>query len=193
MALREILIYPDPRLKQKSKPVGTVDATVRKLCDDLAESMYEAVGVGLAAPQVNVHLNVIAMDVEQRSSKDEDGETVAARKKGDGLFWLIDPELKLAEGEFSYTEGCLSIPDEYEEVTRFGRIVCEFTGRDGKRRQIEANNTLLSVCVQHEMDHLQGKLFVDHVSALKRELIKRRMKKLKAQRVAEAKGEATAF
>ncbi len=101
--------------------------------------------------------------------------------------------LKVAEGEFTYTEGCLSIPDEYEEVTRFGHIVVEYTDRDGKRKQKEATNTLLSVCVQHEMDHLQGKLFVDHLSALKRELIRRRMKKLKSQREAEKKGEATAL
>ena len=191
MALREILIWPDPRLKQKAKPVGEVDAAVRRLCDDMAETMYDANGVGLAAPQVGVHLNVIVMDVEQRPvQEDEDREQ---KKKGEGLFWLIDPVLKIAEGEFTYTEGCLSIPDEYEEVTRFGHIVCEFTGRDGKRRQLEANNTLLSVCVQHEMDHLHGKLFVDHLSALKRELIRRRMKKLKAQHEAERKGEATAF
>jgi peptide deformylase len=188
MALREILVWPDPRLKQKAKPVGEVDAAVRKLCDDLAETMYEANGVGLAAPQIGVHLNVIAMDVEQKTPEGEE-----PKKKGAGLFWLIDPVLKLTEGEFTYTEGCLSIPDEYEEVTRFGHIVCEFTGRDGKRRQLEANNTLLSVCVQHEMDHLQGRLFVDHLSALKRELIRRRMKKLKAQREAERKGEATAL
>ena len=187
MALREILIWPDPRLKQKAKPVGAVDASVRKLCDDMAETMYEANGVGLAAPQIGVLQNVIAMDVRQRT--DDEG----TRHKGDGLFWLIDPVLKLTEGEFTYTEGCLSIPDEYEDVTRFGHIVCEFTGRDGKRHQLEADNTLLSVCVQHEMDHLIGKLFVDHLSALKRELIKRRMKKLKTQREAERKGEATAF
>ncbi len=191
MALREIFVWPDPRLKQKAKLVGEVDAAVRKLCDDLAETMYDANGVGLAAPQVGVHLHVIAMDVEQRPA--QEGEDREQKKKGEGLFWLINPVLKLAEGEFTYTEGCLSIPDEYEEVTRFGHIVCEFTGRDGKRRQLEANNTLLSVCVQHEMDHLQGKLFVDHLSALKRELIRRRMKKLKAQREAERKGEATAL
>ena len=166
MALREILIWPDPRLKQKAKPVGEVDAKIRKLCDDMAESMYEANGVGLAAPQVGVHLNVIAMDVDQRPA---------------------------AEGEFTYTEGCLSVPDEYEDVTRFGHIVVEYTDRDGKRKQKEATNTLLSVCVQHEMDHLQGKLFVDHLSALKRELIKRRMKRLKTQREAERKGQATAL
>jgi len=187
MALREILIWPDPRLKQKAKPVGEVDAKVRKLCDDLAESMYEANGVGLAAPQIGVHLNVIAMDVDQRST----AEGEPPKKKGEGLFWLIDPVLKLAEGEFTYTEGCLSVPDEYEDVTRSGHIVVEYTDRDGKRKQKEATNTLLSVCVQHEMDHLQGKLFVDHLSALKRELIKRRMKKLKTQREAERKGEAT--
>ena len=188
MALREILIWPDPRLKHKGKPVGDVDAAVRKLCDDMAETMYEANGVGLAAPQVGASLNVIAMDVDQRTPEGEE-----PKPRGSGLFWLIDPVLKVAEGEFTYTEGCLSIPDEYEEVTRFGHIVVEFTGRDGKRRQLEATNTLLSVCVQHEMDHLQGKLFVDHLSALKRELIRRRLKKHKAQREAERKGEATAL
>ena len=191
MALRDILVWPDPRLKQKAKPVGEVDAAVRKLCDDLAETMYSANGVGLAAPQIGALLNVIAMDVEQRPVVD--GEQREQKKKGEGLFWLIDPVLKVTDGEFTYTEGCLSIPDEYEEVTRFGHIVCEYTGRDGKRTQLEASNTLLSVCVQHEMDHLQGKLFVDHLSALKRELIRRRMKKLKAQREAERKGEATAL
>jgi peptide deformylase len=188
MALREIIIWPDPRLKQKAKPVGDVDAEIRKLCDDMADTMYSANGVGLAAPQIGVLKNIIAVDVEQRSAEGE-----PPKKKGDGLFWLIDPVIKLGEGEFTYTEGCLSIPDEYEEVTRFGHIVVEFTGRDGKRRQLDAANTLLSVCVQHEMDHLQGKLFVDHLSALKRELIRRRMKKLKAQREAERKGEATAL
>ena len=191
MALREILVWPDPRLKQKAKPVGQVDDKVRKLCDDMAETMYAANGVGLAAPQVGVLLNVIAMDVDQR--KPAEGEEHEQKKKGEGLFWLIDPVIKVADGEFTYTEGCLSIPDEYEEVIRPGHIICEYTTRDGKRTQLEATNTLLAVCVQHEMDHLQGKLFVDHLSALKRELIRRRMKKLKAQREAERKGEATAL
>ena len=189
MALREILIWPDPRLKQKAKPVGEVDAKIRKLCDDMAETMYDANGVGLAAPQVGVHLKLIAMDVDQRPA----AEGEEPKKKGEGLFWLIDPVLKVGDGEFTYTEGCLSIPDEYEEVTRFGHIVVEYMDRDGRRKQKEATNTLLSVCVQHEMDHLQGKLFVDHLSALKRELIRRRMKKLKSQREAERRGEATAL
>ena len=189
MALREILIYPDPRLKHKAKPVAEVDAQVRKLCDDMAETMYEANGVGLAAPQIGVLQNVIAIDVEQRPAAD--GQP--GKKKGEGLFWLINPVIKSGEGEFTYTEGCLSIPDEYEEVTRFGSIVVEFLGRDGKQHRLEARNNLLSVCVQHEMDHLQGKLFVDHLSALKRELIRRRMKKLNSPREAEKKGEATAL
>jgi peptide deformylase len=188
MALREILIWPDPRLKHVAKPVDRVDDAIRKLCDDMAETMYEARGVGLAAPQLGVDKRVIAMDVEQREGKD--GEPA---KKGDGLFWLINPVLKLTEGEFTYTEGCLSIPDEYEDVTRFARIVVEFLGRDGKKHQLEAENTLLSVCVQHEMDHLEGKLFVDHLSTLKREVIRRRMKKLKSQREAERRGDATAL
>jgi peptide deformylase len=189
MALRDILIFPDPRLKLKAKPVAEVDAAVRKLCDDMAETMYESNGVGLAATQIGVQQRVIAMDVEQ--GRAEEGEE--PKKKGEALFWLINPVLKVADGEFTYTEGCLSVPDEFEEITRFGHIVCEYTGRDGKRHELEATNTLLSVCVQHEMDHLEGTLFVDHLSALKRELIKRRMKKLKAQREAERKGEATAF
>ncbi len=148
MALRDILIYPDPRLKQKAKPVAEVNASVRKLCDEMAETMYEANGVGLAAPQVGVLQNVIAIDVEQRPS----AEGQPAKQKGEGLFWLINPVIKVGEGEFTYTEGCLSI-----------------------------------------MDHLQGKLFIDHLSALKRELIRRRMKKLKTRREAERKGEATAL
>src|SRR3981081_2780235 len=113
MGLREILISPDPRLKQKAKPVAEVDAQIRKLCDDMAETMYEANGVGLAAPQVGVLQNIIAIDVEQGRS---DKEGAAPKKKGDGLFWLIDPVLKAGDGEFTYTEGCLSIPDEYEDV-----------------------------------------------------------------------------
>src|SRR3981081_153280 len=173
MGLREILISPDPRLKQKAKPVAEVDASVRKICDDMAETMYEANGVGLAAPQIGVHQNIIVMDCDQREPPEGEPE----KPKGRGLFWLIDPVMKLGEGEFTYTEGCLSVPDEYEEITRFGRSASESPARSGERA----------------MDHLQGKLFVDHLSALKRELIRRRMKKLKSQHEAERKGEATAF
>jgi peptide deformylase len=194
MALREIIIWPDAVLKQKAKLVAEVDAGVRRLCDDMAETMYEARGVGLAAPQLGVLQRVIAIDVDQREPEPgPDGEPREPKKKGEGLFFLINPVLKLGEGEHTYTEGCLSIPDEYEEVTRFGHIVVEFTDRDGKRKQVEGSNSLFSVCVQHEMEHLEGKLFVDHLSALKRELIRRRMKKLKAQRAEEANGNATAL
>ena len=177
MALREILIWPDPRLKQKAKPVGDVDAKIRKLCDDLADSMYEANGVGLAAPQVGVLQHIIAIDVEQRAPEGEQ-----PRKKGEGLFWLIDPVLKVGEGEFTYSEGCLSIPDEYEDVTRFARIVVEYTDRDGRRKHKEASSSLLSVCVQHEMDHLDGKLFVDYLSELKRQRIRKKLDKDRRER-----------
>jgi peptide deformylase len=197
MALREILIWPDPRLKVKAKPVDKIDDTVRRICDDMAETMYEANGVGLAAPQLGISQHIIAMDVDQRApapeGEGESGGKVEPKKAGEGLFWLINPKLVLAEGEFTYTEGCLSIPDEYEDVTRFGHIIVEFTNRDGKREVREATNNLLAVCMQHEMDHLQGKLFVDHISSLKREIIKRRMKKLKLNLAAEAAGEATAL
>src|SRR5256886_14251065 len=157
MALREILIYPDPRLKHKAKPVAEVDAAIRKLCDDLAETMYAANGVGLAAPQIGALVNVIAMDVEQRPVVE--GEQREQKKKGEGLFWLIDPVLKVTDGEFTYTEGCLSIPDEYEEVTRFGPIVVEYTDRDGRRKQKEATNTLRSVGDKHERNNLHGRHF----------------------------------
>ena len=195
MALREILIWPDPRLKQKAKAVAEVDAAVRKLCDDLAETMYEARGVGLAAPQIGALQRVIAIDVAQREPPQPgpDGQPAEPKKRGEGLFFLINPELKLGEGEHTYTEGCLSIPEEYEEVTRYGHIVVDFLARDGKRKRLEATQSLLSVCVQHEMDHLEDKLFVDHLSALKRELIRRRMKKLKTRRAEEAAGNATAL
>ena len=194
MALREIIIWPDPVLKQKAKPVSEVDASIRRLCDDMAETMYEARGVGLAAPQIGVLQRIIAMDVDQREPEpDADGNAQEPKQKGAGLFFLINPVLKLGEGEHSYTEGCLSIPDEYEEVTRFGHIIVEFTDRDGKRKELEATNTLLSVCVQHEMDHLEGTLFVDHLSAMKRQVIRLHMKKLKVQRAKEAAGDATAL
>src|SRR3954464_7747239 len=113
MALRDILIWPDPRLKQKAKPVGEVDAKIRKLCDDMAESMSEANGGGPAAPRVGVHPNATAMEGGQRPA----AEGEEPKKKGEGLFWLIDPVLKVGDGEFTYTDGCLSIPDAHEEVT----------------------------------------------------------------------------
>src|SRR5258708_13405879 len=174
MALREILVWPDPKLKLKAKPVAEVDDSVRKLCDDMAETMYEANGVGLAAPQLGVQQRVIAIDVEQRASG-EGADATPAKKKGEGLVWLINPVLKLGEGEFTYTEGCLSIPDEYDELTRFGHIVLEVLGRDGKQQRLEATNTLLSVRVQHEVDHLEGKLLVAHLRPLQRALTDRRM------------------
>ncbi|MBS2023049.1 MAG: peptide deformylase [Deltaproteobacteria bacterium] len=187
--IREILVWPDPRLKVKSTPVEKVDDAIRKLCDDMAETMYASNGVGLAAPQIGVTKRVIAMDVEQRSADEEESDE--NQEKSSGLFWLINPVIRVSDGElYTYNEGCLSVPDEYEEITRPGHVVIDFLDRDGKAQTIEATDCLLSVCVQHEIDHLEGKLFVDRISALKRELIRRRMKKLKADRDAEKKGTA---
>ncbi|MBV9343588.1 MAG: peptide deformylase, partial [Gammaproteobacteria bacterium] len=111
-----------------------------------------------------------------------EGQDPKPLPKRHGLFFLIDPVLKVGEGEHTYTEGCLSIPEEYEEVTRFGRIVVEYTDRDGKRRELQAGQSLLSVCVQHEMDHLEGKLFVDYLSDLKRERIRKKLDKERKER-----------
>ena len=189
MAIRRIYETPDPVLRQISKPVERFDEELKTLVADMFETMYDAPGIGLAAVQVGVPIRLLVIDLQEPADP-EDPESKPVRDPKT----FINPEIMWhSETEVPYTEGCLSVPDEYEDVTRFGHIVVEYTDRDGKRKQKEAVNTLLSVCVQHEMDHLQGKLFVDHLSALKRELIKRRMKKLKAQREAERKGEATAL
>lgn len=166
--VREILIWPDPRLKEKAKPVIEFGEELKRLVADMAETMYAAEGVGLAAPQIGVLQRVIVIDTSPRES-------------GPGLIVLVNPELTLAEGEMTYSEGCLSIPGEYEEVERFARVKVKAQGVDGKWFELEGTG-LLSVAIQHEMDHLEGILFVDRISMLKRELIKKRMKKLKAER-----------
>lgn len=207
MAVREILVWPDPRLKVVSVPVPAVDDRIRRLCDDMADTMYASNGVGLAAPQLGEAIRVICMDVDQRAKDDdaqEDGQEAAPEddksldgqhgEKSKGLFWLINPVIRVADGEhYTYSEGCLSVPDEFEEITRPGHVVVDYLDRDGKPHTLEATDCLLSVCLQHEFDHLEGKLFVDYLSGLKRELIKRRMKKLKAARAAEKKGDAAVF
>ena len=196
MAVREILVWPDPRLKVVSVPVSKVDDGIRRLCDDMADSMYASNGVGLAAPQIGEAVRVIAMDVDQRAREDgeeEDDKSLDGQhgEKSKGLFWLINPVIRVADGPlYTYSEGCLSVPDEFEEITRPGHVIVDYLDREGKPHTLEATDCLLSVCLQHEFDHLEGKLFVDYLSGLKRELIKRRMKKLKASREAEKKGDA---
>ncbi len=155
MAPRPILILPDPRLRLVSKPVAKVDAEVRKLVDDMFETMYGAPGIGLAAVQVGVPRRVVTMDL---AKKDE--------PKNPKVY--INPELVWASEERStYEEGCLSIPEYYEEVERPAQVRVRYTNLDGKEQEVEANG-LLATCLQHEIDHLNCVLFIDHISKLKR-------------------------
>jgi peptide deformylase len=169
--VREILIWPDPLLKKLSAPVGAVDDTVRRLLDDMAETMYAADGVGLAAPQVGELRRCIVIDT-------------SPRQEGQKLIHLVNPEIVRGEGETTYTEGCLSIPGEAEDVERFAKVWVRALDYHGRPFELEAEG-LLSIALQHEHDHLLGTLFVDHLSSLKRELIRRRMKKLKAEKAEE--------
>jgi peptide deformylase len=162
MAKLEILRYPDPRLHTVAKPVKEVDARIRALVDDMLQTMYAADGVGLAATQVDVHERVIVID----TSEMRDDPRV-----------LINPELIARSEEMSFSdEGCLSVPQVYDKVKRHARVTVRALNRDGKPYQFEADG-LLSVCVQHEMDHLLGKVFVEYLSSLKRDRIKTKMLK----------------
>jgi peptide deformylase len=174
--VREIVIWPDPILKQSAAPVDQVDDTIRRLLDDMAETMYAADGVGLAAPQVGVSRQLIVIDT-------------SARQPEQKLIHLVNPTIVLAEGKTVYTEGCLSIPGEAEEVERAAKVLVRALDYHGKPFEIAAEGDLLAIALQHEVDHLLGTVFVDHLSSLKRELIKKRMKKLKAERAADVADE----
>jgi peptide deformylase len=170
--VREIVIWPDPILKQVAKPVDRVDDTIRRLLDDMSETMYAADGVGLAAPQIAEPIRAIVIDT-------------SPRQEGQKLIHLVNPQIVRTEGVTSYTEGCLSIPGEAEEVTdRAEKVWVRALDYSGKPFEIEGEG-LLAIALQHEHDHLDGILFVDHLSSLKRELIRRRMKKLKAERASD--------
>ena len=162
MALLPILRYPDPRLHRVARPVAEVDAAVRQLVDDMLETMYAADGVGLAATQVDVHRRVIVMDTsEQRRSP----------------LVLINPEIIARSEEKALAEeGCLSVPQVYDRVERHARVTVRALGRDGAPFELEAEG-LTAVCVQHEMDHLLGRVFVEYLSAFKRDRIRTRMLK----------------
>jgi peptide deformylase len=162
MALLTILRYPDPKLHTVAKPVADVDERVRRLVDDMLDTMYEAEGVGLAATQVDVHERVLVMD----TSDNRDQPRV-----------LINPEIIARSDEMHIgDEGCLSVPQIYDEVQRNARVTVRALGRDGQPYEFEAEG-LTAVCVQHEMDHLLGKVFVEYLSPLKRERIKTKMLK----------------
>ncbi len=170
--VREIVIWPDPVLKQVAAPLDRVDDTIRRLLDDMADTMYAADGVGLAAPQVGVGRRLVVIDT-------------SPRQPGQKLIHLVNPEIVEASGKIVYTEGCLSVPGEAEDVERAAKVRVRALDYHGKPFELEAEGDLLAIALQHEIDHLQGTVFVDHLSSLKRELIKKRMKKLKAERAAE--------
>ena len=162
MATLTILNYPDLRLHTVAKPVQEVNAAIRRLVDDMAETMYAAPGIGLAATQVNQHVQLIVIDTT---------------KEQNALLVLIKPKIVVKSGAKDYEEGCLSVPGVYETVTRAEKITVEALDKQGKKFKVNAEG-LLSVCIQHEMDHLLGKVFVEYLSPLKRNRIKNKMLKL---------------
>ncbi|MEA2904038.1 MAG: peptide deformylase [Alphaproteobacteria bacterium] len=171
MAVREIIILPDKRLRLASEPVKKVDAGVRKLIDDMFETMYDAPGIGLAAIQVGVPQRVITMDLSKKEGPQEPRV-------------FINPEILWTSAETAlYEEGCLSIPEYYEEVERPAQVRVKYLDRDGKAQEVEATG-LLATCLQHEIDHLNGVLFIDHISRLKRERVSKKFAKA-AKRAAE--------
>jgi len=172
MALREIIILPDKRLRLVSEPVKTVDAELRALVDDMFETMYEAPGVGLAAIQVGVPKRLITADT---AKKDEPKQPQV----------YINPEVVWSsEEKNTYEEGCLSIPEYYEEVERPAQVKVRFTDLDGKAREVEANG-LLATVLQHEIDHINGVLFIDHISKLKRDRVIKKFTKAAKREAAE--------
>jgi peptide deformylase len=174
MAIRDIIILPDKRLRLVSEPVKQVDAGIKKLVDDLFETMYKAPGIGLAAIQIGVPKRVITMDL----SKKEDNHAPQV---------FINPEITwMSDQTETYEEGCLSIPEYYEEVERPAEVEVKYLGLDGKSHEVQAKG-LLATCLQHEIDHINGVLFIDHLSKLKRDrVIKKFAKAAKTTKKAEA-------
>jgi len=161
MAMLEILHFPDPRLRQRAVEVERVDDPLRKLVDDMFETMYQAPGIGLAATQVNVHRRVVVIDI----SKDQDQPLV-----------FVNPQILEKDGIEEMDEGCLSVPGFYERVQRAERVRVRALDRNGETFELDADG-LLAVCIQHEIDHLDGKLFVDYLSQLKRQRIRKKLEK----------------
>jgi peptide deformylase len=169
MAIKPILTAPDPRLKAVSTSVETVDAATRKLIDDMVDSMYEADGIGLAAVQIGTPQRIIVMDLDQK-----DGKKAPRHFINPVITWR-------SEEVATFEEGCLSVPEIWDDVERAARIKAEYLDRDGKHHEIEADG-LLATCLQHEMDHLEGILFIDHLSKLKRSMALRKLQKAKRLR-----------
>lgn len=175
MALLPIIVAPDPRLAKRAAPVARVDDSIRQLIDDMFETMYAAPGIGLAAPQVGVAKRVIVLDIDREGLKT-------------GPLRMANPEIVDASDEdASYEEGCLSVPEHYADVVRPARVIVRYLDHENEIRELKAEG-LLATCVQHEIDHLDGILFIDHISALKRNMILRKL--VKARKEAELDGKA---
>ena len=165
MSILDVLHFPDPRLRTVAKAVEVVDDSIRRIVDDMFATMYDAPGVGLAATQVNIHQRIVVMDVSEK--KDEP-------------LCLINPEIIESEGEQEGDEGCLSVPEQFETIQRAEFVKIRFQDREGKWSELGAHE-MLAVCVQHEIDHLNGKLFIDYLSPLKRNRIRKKLEKAAKQ------------
>lgn len=174
MAKLKILHHPDPRLRKKAVAVSNVDERVQQIVDDMFETMYAENGIGLAATQVNVHEQIITIDISE---------------KHDEPLCLINPEIIHEEGHMEHEEGCLSVPDYFDKVSRAERIRVKALDRDGNEFEMDADE-LMSICIQHEMDHLQGKLFVDYLSNLKQQRVRKRMEKREREQAKAAAKQA---
>ena len=181
MAIMKIFETPDPVLRQISTPVETVDDDVRALIKDMFETMYDAPGIGLAAVQVGVPKRLLVMDLQEPEDPDDPESPVVKEPR---VF--INPEIFAhSDHEVPYTEGCLSVPDQYAEVMRPDRIKARWLDEHGKAHEEELDG-LLAVCLQHEMDHLEGVLFIDHLSKLKRDMVLKKLAKARRERGARA-------
>src|SRR5688572_7304169 len=176
MALLQILEFPDPRLRTRAQPVTVFDAGLGRLIDDMFATMYAAPGIGLAATQVDVHCRVIVIDI----SPDRTDPRV-----------FVNPEILTREGMGTMEEGCLSVPGIFDEIQRASKVRARFQDRTGALHEVELEG-LLAVCLQHEIDHLEGKLFVDYLSELKRERIRKKLEKDRKERAASGRAPATA-
>lgn len=173
MTIRDIIIAPDPRLKAKSRPVESVDDGLRALMDDMMETMHEAPGIGLAAIQIGVAKDVIVMDLAKEGEAPEP-------------LYFVNPAIIWSSDEIQiHEEGCLSLPEYYEDVERPAEVKVRFLDYEGEIRELHCKE-MLAVCIQHEMDHLEGMLFVDHLTRLKRQMILRKLSKAKKQLAAES-------
>ena len=177
MALLEILTFPDPRLEHRAAPVEQVDDVIRTLIDDMFETMYASEGVGLAAPQVGIQQRVIVLDCGPREA--EESRPLSPVEP----LAVVNPVVEQAEGSIVWQEGCLSVPGYTDDVERSARVVVTGLDRDGRPLRIAAEG-LLAVCLQHEIDHLEGTLFVDRLSRLKQAMVKKRLKKKAAEAAA---------